>query len=106
MYMPVDVETKGGTPIDIITGLKIDEPPIPSVPLTRPPKKAKVNNNTSCLPEYLISLGTRPLPSLVFKACSYLFMVKPTTDMINIHTMKQVKINQSVSLQCFTPTTD
>ena len=104
--MPVDVLTKGGTPNEIITGLKIDDPPIPSVSLTNPPKNAKVNSNTNCLPEYLISLGTRPLPNLVFKACSYLLILKPTIDMINMHTMKQVNINQSVSLQCLTPTTD
>lgn len=41
MYMAVEVATNGGTPIDIIRGLKIELPPTPMAPLTHPPQSAK-----------------------------------------------------------------
>ena len=44
MYMPVFVETEGGTPSEIINGLKMEPPPRPKAPLTQPPTKAKISN--------------------------------------------------------------
>jgi len=41
MYIPVDVETEGGTPREIINGLNIEPPPRPRAPPTHPPTKAK-----------------------------------------------------------------
>ena len=38
MYMLVELETIGGTPSDIITGLKIEPPPRPRAPLVHPPR--------------------------------------------------------------------
>ena len=106
IYIEVEVETRGGTPIAIITGLKIEEPPIPSVPLMNPPQKANVSKRTICWPLYLMSEGMRPRPTLAFKACSDLFMYKPHPVMTSIETMKVAKIAQSSSEQCLTPTAD
>lgn len=41
MYMPVDVDTAGGTPKAIMRGLNILPPPKPRAPLINPPQKAK-----------------------------------------------------------------
>lgn len=41
IYIPVLVDTKGGTPSYINIGLKIDPPPRPRAPDTNPPKNAK-----------------------------------------------------------------
>ena len=43
MYIPVAVETEGGTPRLIISGLKMEPPPKPRAPPTQPPTKAKNN---------------------------------------------------------------
>ncbi len=43
MYIPVEVETSGGTPSEIITGLKTEPPPSPRAPLINPPQNAKNN---------------------------------------------------------------
>jgi len=40
MYIPVEVETVGGTPNSIIKGLKTLPPPKPKAPETHPPTKA------------------------------------------------------------------
>jgi hypothetical protein len=44
MYIPVEVDTDGGTPSEIIKGLKIDPPPRPRAPLTHPPTNAKISS--------------------------------------------------------------
>ncbi len=72
--MPVDVETDGGTPSEIMRGLKIEPPPRPKAPPTQPPKNAKIRSNLSYLPSNRISLAIIPLPALIFKACSFLFI--------------------------------
>ena len=41
MYMPVEVETVGGTPSSIMSGLNTLPPPSPKAPETQPPMKAK-----------------------------------------------------------------
>lgn len=55
MYIPVAVDTFGGTPKDIINGLKIEPPPRPSAPPTHPPNTAPNNKALNYLPEYWIS---------------------------------------------------
>lgn len=77
IYIPVEVDTDGGTPSEIISGLKIDPPPRPSAPPTHPPKKAKMSKSRNGLPVYLISLGMRPQFSLILRACSFLFIITP-----------------------------
>ena len=41
IYIPVDVETVGGTPSSIMSGLKTLPPPRPNAPETQPPMNAK-----------------------------------------------------------------
>ena len=41
IYIPVDVDTVGGTPSSIMRGLKTLPPPRPKAPDTHPPTKAK-----------------------------------------------------------------
>jgi hypothetical protein len=77
MYMPVEVDTDGGTPSDIISGLKIEPPPRPRAPPTHPPRKAKTRSNLKGLPSYLMSLGMRPRLSFYLRACSFLFIMTP-----------------------------
>ena len=74
IYMPVEVETDGGTPREIMRGLKIEPPPSPKAPPTHPPKNAKIRSNLSYLPSNRISLAIIPLPTLSFKACSFLLI--------------------------------
>lgn len=50
MYMPVEVDTVGGTPSSIIKGLKTLPPPSPKAPEIKPPKKAKIRRRASGLP--------------------------------------------------------
>ena len=95
MYMPVEVDTEGGTPSEIISGLKIAPPPRPSAPPTHPPRNAKVSNSFSCLPLYLISLGIRPLFNFYFKACSFMFILRPAKLNSSITITKRVNIVQS-----------
>ena len=40
IYIPVEVDTVGGTPSSIIRGLKTLPPPSPKAPETQPPMKA------------------------------------------------------------------
>jgi hypothetical protein len=47
MNMPVDVETDGGTPSEIISGLKIEPPPRPNAPPTQPPNRAPNKRESS-----------------------------------------------------------
>lgn len=50
MYIPVAVDTDGGTPREIISGLKIEPPPRPNAPLTHPPNSAPSRRFLSYLP--------------------------------------------------------
>jgi hypothetical protein len=47
IYIPVEVDTEGGTPKEIMSGLKIEPPPRPRAPETQPPTKAKKSSDFS-----------------------------------------------------------
>lgn len=95
IYILVAVDTSGGTPNDIITGLKIDPPPRPRAPPIKPPNKAKNSKYVSYLPLYLMSEGTSPRPTFYFKAYSVLLTEIPQSESDNRKTIKIVKIIQS-----------
>ena len=76
MYMPVEVETCGGTPSSIINGLKTLPPPNPNAPETHPPTKAKKSKKKRGFPWYLRSLA-QVAPHRSFKACSRILMRTP-----------------------------
>lgn len=48
MYIPVDAETYGGTPIDIKTGLNTIPPPNPTALASPPPIEARTNLTIEC----------------------------------------------------------
>ena len=47
MYIAVEIATRGGTPIEIISGLKMELPPNPIAPLSQPPQNAKISSQAS-----------------------------------------------------------
>ena len=66
IYMPVEVETVGGTPSSIITGLNTLPPPRPNAPEIQPPKNAKISSRARGRPLYDRSLyKIRPFLSLM-----------------------------------------
>ena len=50
IYIPVDDETEGGTPILRSIGLKIAPPPSPKAPDTHPPMNPNITSLTKVLP--------------------------------------------------------
>lgn len=86
MYIPVDEETEGGTPILNSKGLKMTPPPRPSAPDTQPPINAKKTNLNILEPSNLISPSTSPDPYLIFNYCSLL------TCLIDVIVIKQQMI--------------
>ena len=60
MYIPVDEETDGGTPIANNIGLKIAAPPMPRAPAAHPPVNAKINSLNRLREVILISLSAKP----------------------------------------------
>jgi hypothetical protein len=80
MYMPVEVETVGGMPSEIIKGLKMEPPPRPRAPEIHPPRKAKTRREVSCLPPppvHRISQSRILCPQRSLSAYSRLLMVRP-----------------------------
>lgn len=70
MYIPVADATFGGSPRLSSNGLKIEPPPSPSAPETKPP--AKDNAKTlNFLPTRLTSEAMSPSPYLILSYCSY-----------------------------------
>lgn len=102
MNIPVEVETDGGTPSEIIKGLKIEPPPRPKAPPTHPPNKAPRSNDINWLPPYRISLSMRPIPALILSAYSFLFQTKPIALIMIIITTKTPNIVQSKVLHLYT----
>lgn len=102
IYIAVEVATSGGTPIDIISGLKMELPPMPIAPLTQPPQNAKKSRKASWPPRQRISLGTRPRPTFNFRACSLLFINTPSKDSDTIKTEKDKRIAPSRLLHLLT----
>ena len=98
MYMAVELETIGGTPIAIISGLKIEPPPKPRAPLTQPPTKAKKSNRPSCLPLYRMSESTIPRPTFCLRAYSLRLIDSPSIESVSIEQTKIAKIAQSAVL--------
>ena len=103
MYIPVEVDTYGGTPIEIIRGLKMLPPPSPRAPPTHPPMKAPKINYDSCTPLNLISVGASPLPVFSFKACSRRLMKTPIMVREKANTMKSTNMPQSRPLHLSKP---
>lgn len=95
IYIPVEVDTVGGTPIDIIRGLKMLPPPRPRAPEIHPPRKAKTSRMTSYLPSNLISPSTIGCPILILSACSLLLILTPIMLKHKAMTTKIAKILQS-----------
>lgn len=94
MYMPVDVDTVGGTPSSIIKGLKTLPPPRPNAPETHPPMNAKTSRKYRGLPRYLRSPALRTPPfSLSFY--SWMLILTLMYVMMRAMTMKEKKMDQS-----------
>lgn len=102
MNIPVEVETDGGTPSDIIKGLKMEPPPRPKAPPTHPPNKAPRSKESSWLPPYLISLSIRPIPAFILRAYSLLFQIRPIILIMTIMSTKTPNIVQSNVLHLWT----
>lgn len=61
-------------------GLNIAPPESPRHPEAQPPIKAVKHTDRTVFILNLMSLGIRPLPTLVFKACSFMILVIDQTD--------------------------
>ena len=86
--------------------MKIAPPLKPKQPEAQPPRKAVVHTDLIVALLNLMSLGIRPLPTLVFNAYSANMRFIATTD-----TQKQIAAysatnSQSITPQCSIPTTD
>lgn len=94
MYMPVEDDTDGGTPILRSRGLKMTPPPRPRAPETHPPIKAKNTNFKMLDHRNSISPSTSPCPYLIFNSYSFF------TDFIEVTVMKQhITINPNYNDQ-------
>jgi len=70
IYIPVDDDTEGGTPMLRSKGLNITPPPSPRAPDTQPPKEAKITSLSTLEPVKAISPSTKPFPYLILSDCS------------------------------------
>lgn len=76
-------------------------PPLkPKHPEAQPPMKAVITQDLTVLLLNLISLGIKPLPTLVLRACSAIILLTATTDIARqMHTYTPTNI-QSPAPQC------
>ncbi len=98
MYIPVEDETLGGTPILRRMGLKMAPPPRPRAPETQPPINPKTISLTRVHPRILRSLSDRPTPTFYLRACSFLTILIAITVMMQQKTTKLCRTTQSRAL--------
>ena len=96
MYMPVEDETEGGTPMLSNTGLNMAPPPSPKAPAAHPPIKAKSKSFRRFCQFIITSLSAKPFPKLYFKCCSCLTVLIAKRVALQHTNMKLVMISQSV----------
>lgn len=98
IYIPVAEATDGGTPWFKRRGLKIAPPLRPKQPEAHPPMKAVITTDLTVFLLNLISLGIKPLPTLVFKAYSAMILLIAITE-----TTKQIAPYNATRSQSITP---
>ena len=98
MYMLVELDTIGGTPSEIITGLKIEPPPRPRAPLVHPPRTENKIIIAIYFASQRMSESTRPLPTFCFSSCSRRLIISPIRLRLTISITKMLNMIQSSGL--------
>ena len=105
MYIAVADATFGGSPRLKSKGLKIEPPPRPRAPDTKPPANESTNT-LNFLPTKLASVSTKPLPYLILSdySCSSTCRLLKLIEMQNI--AKTASETKSAKLQVLIPKMD
>ena len=98
--------TDGDTPRLNWIGLKIDPPPRPNAPETKPPTKPNNTNLVTFLFVYLRSLSHNPFLNFYFNLYSFFTIVRETNVVMVQNTRKNINSNQSVILHLLIPIID
>lgn len=98
MYIPVAEATEGGTPWLSKSGLNMAPPLRPKHPEAHPPINAVITTDLTVFLLNLISLGIKPLPTLVLRAYSAIILLMAITE-----TVKQIAAYKATRIQSATP---